>query len=191
MHAAGEQGLSHLVEQGFIAGDDSGLDERCFGLNVFVGDGDAILDGSGDGQNFEANIREREKECLTKIDKPLVFGRAVQVGLVMQDHDIQIAAWVELSASVSAVGDDGELARVFFRLGLIEADLLVEGLDDEIEDFGAGIGDDEALATGTVFDFEPVGLDFEEIPILRQRDISGRLAFEAQELLGAGFGFFQ
>ena len=109
----------------------------------------------------------------------------------MENHDIQIAAGVELASAVTSVGDDGEFARILLRLGLDAEDLLIETLDNQIEDLGARSCDDQTLASGTMLDLESVGFDLEEIAILWQLDTPGGLLLESQDLFGTRLCFFQ
>ena len=152
------------VEDGRIPGDKPGVEQRVARDAVGAGNGDGLGDGAGGVAGLEVDIPELADGEPGDALLQRFECEAREPGVVVENHQVNVAERAQFAATVSAVGCEGD-GGLFLRCGVLQ------GAGEELfeEDVNHGCAPVDEFEAGHT------------LPVVTQED----LAFEAQELFGA------
>ncbi len=106
-----------LLEEGFVAGDSAGLDERGFGLHVLIGQADAVFHRAHRMTDFEADVPQCVQQPAGPLGEDLQFRTLRAESFGVQEHQVDVAEGIEFTTSVTAEGHQRHLGGLSFGSG--------------------------------------------------------------------------
>ena len=148
-----------------IARQRARLEHRGLRQHVLVRQVHRFRDRARGVAHFEPNIPEQIKDLLNHLGR---VSRNVSPVLVVQEHNVDVAEWIELPASITAESNDGKWGggHVFFP----DAGRGFENVTQQhVDHFDPERADFPAASTILMAQSEPMLLDFQEPLVERKR----------------------
>src|SRR5205814_9591297 len=153
--------------QGGIAGERTRLEHGRFREHVLVRLIDRFINRAGGVADLETDIPEQVKDLFDHLGR---VRRNLSAIFLVEKHDVDVAEWVELAASVTAECEEGERGGGRAALAQRESHCRLEdALHQNIDQFDPQRADLAATAAVLMAESKPMLLDFQELLIKRQR----------------------
>ena len=153
--------------QGGIAGERTRLEHGRFREHVLVRLIDRFIDRAGGVANLETDIPKQVKDLFDHLGR---VRRNLSAIFLVEKHDVDVAEWVELAASVTAECEEGERGRGGAAIAQRESDCRLEdALHQNIDQFDPQRADFATTAAVLMAKPEAVLFDLQEFLVKRQR----------------------
>ena len=170
-----------------IASEGARLQHGCFRKHVLVGQLDRFRNRTGRMADFETNVPQQVEGLFDDLGGVI---RNLSAVFVVEEHDVDVAEWIELPASVAAKGNDRERGGERAFAALCKTDGGREDmLEEDVDQFHAKSADFAATSSVLVAEKKAVLLDFQELFIERQRFRRPHRPSRGQLTLGVGQDF--